>query len=89
MDYTDLPHLSVHVLYLVLLLSAPALIASLLAGVLMGLLQAVTQIQDHALSHLPKLLAVGAALALTSGWMGGYLLRFTAELWQSIPRLIR
>lgn len=89
MDPTDLPRLAVHALYLVLLLSAPGLIASLVAGVVMGLLQAVTQVQDHALSYLPRLLAVGLVLAFTGAWMGAELVRFTTQVWESIPRLVR
>jgi flagellar biosynthesis protein FliQ len=73
----------------VLLLSAPGLIASLVTGVLMGLLQAVTQVQDHTLSYLPKLLAVGLVLAFTGAWMGAELIGFTAQVWESIPRLVR
>ena len=88
MDPGDLSHLAVQALYLVLLISAPALLAALVAGVLAGLLQAVTGIQEQALSYVPRLLAVGVALALGGSWMGGSLLRFTSQLWESIPRLV-
>ena len=89
MDPGNLSHLAAQALYLVLVISAPALLAALAAGVLMGLLQAVTQIQEQALSYVPRLLAVGVALAISGGWMGGHLLRFTSQLWESIPRLVR
>jgi len=77
------------VLYLVLLVSAPALLISLLVGFSIGLLQAVTQVQEQTLSFVPKLVAVAAALAIGGGWMGGQLLRFTEVLWRSIPLLMR
>ena len=39
-------------------LVAPALITALVVGVVMSLLQAVTQVQDQAISFVPKLIVV-------------------------------
>jgi flagellar biosynthetic protein FliQ len=64
-------------LFLVLLVSLPALAASLVVGFLVSLLQATTQIQDQTLSFVPKLLAVLLALAVAGPWIGGQLVRFT------------
>ncbi|MDH5493823.1 MAG: type III secretion system export apparatus subunit SctS [Myxococcales bacterium] len=89
MDPAELSRLMAEVLYLVLLVSAPALLISLLVGFSIGLLQAVTQVQEQTLSFVPKLVAVAAALAIGGGWMGGQLLRFTEVLWRSIPLLMR
>ena len=50
-------------LILVLLLSAPPLIASLVVGFVVGLLQAATQLQDQTLSFVPKLVIVMGVLA--------------------------
>jgi flagellar biosynthetic protein FliQ len=88
MDPADLARLSAETLYLVLLVSAPALVVSLLVGFGIGLLQAVTQVQEQTLSFVPKLVAVGLVLALGGGWMGAQLLRFTETLWSAIPDLV-
>jgi flagellar biosynthetic protein FliQ len=88
MDPADLARLSAETLYLVLLVSAPALIVSLVVGFGIGLLQAVTQVQEQTLSFVPKLVAVGLVLALGGGWMGAQLLRFTETLWSAIPDLV-
>ena len=88
MDPADLARLSAETLYLVLLVSAPALLVSLAVGFGIGLLQAVTQVQEQTLSFVPKLVAVGLVLALGGGWMGGQLLRFTETLWSAIPDLV-
>ncbi|HJK92770.1 MAG TPA: flagellar biosynthesis protein FliQ [Polyangiaceae bacterium LLY-WYZ-15_(1-7)] len=88
MDPAELTRLTAETLYLVLLVSAPALIVSLGVGLLVGLLQATTQVQEQTLSFVPKLVAVGAALVLAGGWMGGQLIRFTDGLWTAIPELI-
>ena len=47
---------------LALLLAAPMLVAALVAGILTGLLAAFTQIQDPAVSLVPRVAAVGAAI---------------------------
>ena len=74
-------------LYLVLLVSAPPLVVSLVVGLVVSLLQATTQLQDHTLGFVPKLVAVLATLAITGPWIGGQLARFTRLLLQAIPLL--
>jgi flagellar biosynthetic protein FliQ len=88
MTASDLVLLSAETLYLALVVSMPALVASLAVGLGLGVLQAVTQVQEQTLTFVPKLVAVAAVLALLGGWMTGELVRFTTELWTSIPRLV-
>jgi flagellar biosynthetic protein FliQ len=85
----DLTRLLTEALYLVLLVSGPPLLVSLLVGLVVGLLQAMTQVQEQTLTFVPKLLAVGLVVATLGGWMGAELVRFTSQLWGSIPTLIR
>lgn len=87
-DSADLTRLTVETLYLVLLVSAPALVVSLVVGLVVGLLQAVTQVQEQTLSFVPKLVAVALSLAVLGGWMGSQLVRFTDGLWRAIPTLV-
>lgn len=84
----ELTRIATESLYLVLLLSAPALVVSLVVGLLLGLAQAVTQIQEQTLAFVPKLVAVAGTLAAFGGWMGAELLRFTDRLWSAIPTLL-
>jgi flagellar biosynthesis protein FliQ len=69
---------------LALLLVAPILIASLIAGILTGLLGAFTQIQDPAVSLVPRVAAVGAAIVLFAPAIGGQLVAFANRLWPLI-----
>jgi flagellar biosynthetic protein FliQ len=81
---SDVSQLGAHVaaaLELVLLLSAPALAASAIVGLISGVGQSATQVQDPALSFVPRLLAVAAALVLSGAWMAAKLVAFTALLW--------
>ena len=88
MNASDLVMLSAETLYLVLLVSMPALLASLAVGLSIGILQAVTQVQEQTLTFVPKVVAVALVLVALGGWMTGELVRFTTELWTSIPRLV-
>ena len=74
-------------LFLAILLSAPAVVASLVVGLIVSVLQATTQIQEQTLTFAPKLLAVMAALALFAPWIGGQLAQFSTSLLELIPRL--
>lgn len=81
----DVARVAREALFLVLLLSAPALLASLLAGLVVSLFQAVTQLQDATLSFVPKLAAVFLALVASGPWIGAELSRFTTLLWSHFP----
>jgi flagellar biosynthesis protein FliQ len=66
---------------LALLLAAPILVAAVLAGILSGLLTAFTQIQDPSLSLVPRVIAVGAAIALFAPSIASQLVAFANRLW--------
>ncbi len=72
-------------LYLVLLVSAPAVLASLAAGLLTSVMQTATQLQDQTISAVPRIAAVFGALALAGPWIGDQVLTFTRVLYQGIP----
>ena len=74
-------------LLLVLLLSGPPLIASMVVGFVVGLLQAATQIQDQTLAFVPKLVVVMAVLAAMGPVLGASLVRFTQALFLAVPAL--
>jgi flagellar biosynthesis protein FliQ len=71
-------------LLLVLLVSAPPLLASMLVGFIVSALQAATQIHDQALSFVPKLVAVVVVLLLLGPILGAQVLRFSQALLAAI-----
>lgn len=85
----DLTRLLTEALYLVLLVSGPPLLVSLVVGLVVGLLQAMTQVQEQTLTFVPKLVAVGLVITVAGGWMGAEVVRFTGQLWAQIPALVR
>ena len=72
-------------LLLVILLSAPPLIASLVVGLIISVLQTATQIHDQGLMLVPKLLVVGVVLVVMGPALGAQLLRFSHALLLAIP----
>jgi flagellar biosynthetic protein FliQ len=43
-------------------------------------LQAATQLHDPTISHLPRLLAVAATLAVAGPWMGSQIVAFAVRM---------
>ena len=72
---------------LALLLVAPILVAALVAGILSGLLSAFTQIQDPAVSLVPRVAAVGASIVLFASPIANQLAAFVAKLWPMITNV--
>jgi flagellar biosynthesis protein FliQ len=66
---------------LALLLAAPLLVAALIAGIFTGLIGAFTQLQDPAIGFVPRVAAVGAAVALFAPSIAGQLDAFASRLW--------
>lgn len=74
-------------LILVLILSAPPLLASLVVGFVVGIFQAATQIQDQTVSFVPKLVVVVLVIIAVGPIMGAQLLRFMQAALAAMPTL--
>ena len=72
-------------LLLVLLVSAPPLLASLIVGLVVGTLQAATQVQDPSLAFVPKLVVVVLLLVALGPLLGAQVLRFAHAMFSAIP----
>ena len=71
-------------LLLVLVLSGPPLLASLLVGFLLGVFQGATQIQDSTLAFVPKLVVVLLTLIAIGPLLGAQLVRFTQAIFLAV-----
>ncbi len=69
---------------LVLAISAPAVLAAFIVGLIVSLFQAATQIQEHTLPVIPKLLAAYTAIAIAGVWILKQLSTFAIQLFQAI-----
>lgn len=75
-------------LYVLILVSAPVLVVSLLVGLFVSILQAATQINEMTLTFIPKLLALFLTLVLAGPWMLNTMIEYTVRLYRSIPNII-
>ncbi|MBI1352761.1 MAG: flagellar biosynthesis protein FliQ [Acidobacteria bacterium] len=71
-------------LLLIVLVSAPPMLASLVVGLTVSILQATTQVQEQTLSFVPKLLAIFLTLAVAGPWMLAQLVHFTDAVMSAI-----
>ena len=87
MDTAMVMDIARQTLWITILVSAPLLGAALGVGLLVGILQAATSINEMTLSFIPKLFALGLAMALFGGWQIATLVEFTRNIFQRIPSL--
>ncbi len=72
-------------LYLIIKVSLPVLLVSLIIGLIISIFQAVTSIQEQTLTFVPKIIAVFLALMLFGYWMMNSMVEFMTMLWLNIP----
>ncbi len=73
----------------ILMISAPVLIAGMAVGLAVSIFQAVTQIQEMTLTFVPKIIVVFVVLLALSPWMMDIMLKFTSRIFTEIPNYIR
>src|SRR5689334_18053787 len=71
-------------LYMLLMISAPILLAVLAVGLVISVFQAATQINEQTLSFVPKVLAAVAVLAIAGPWMMTMLVDYIRQTLTSI-----
>ncbi|HHX94573.1 MAG TPA: flagellar biosynthesis protein FliQ [Clostridia bacterium] len=82
-------HLAREAMVVALFLAGPPLALGLVVGLAVSVLQATTQIQEQTLTFVPKIVAVFIAILLFGSWMLDNIVRFTENLFASLPSLIR
>lgn len=88
MSHLLIVDLARNALMVALMLAGPLLAIALGVGLLISVVQAVTSIQEQTLSFVPKLFAVAAAFLLALPWMLQVMVKYTTELFRSLPALI-
>ena len=88
MNETILIDIARDAIYLILEVSAPMLLASLVVGLVVSILQTVTSIQEQTLTFVPKLLAVLLALLLAGSWILNSLRDYTVTLFNNFSYYI-
>jgi flagellar biosynthetic protein FliQ len=65
---------------LMLVLSAPVLVAAVAIGLLISLFQAVTQIQEQTLSFVPKIVGMVVVAIVTTPWVATLLIEYSKRM---------
>jgi type III secretion protein S len=76
-------------LWLVLILSAPPIIAASVVGLLVALVQAATQLQEQTLQYTLKFFAIVLALFATASLLASSLYRFSDRIFTEFPVMVR
>jgi type III secretion protein S len=86
MIQNEIHTLSYQALMLILILSAPPILISMVLGLLVAIFQAATQIQEQTLSFTIKLFAVILSLITMGGWLSGQLIQYTTTIFTGIGK---
>ncbi len=85
MFQTEIYQLTYQALLLILILSGPPIVISMILGLMVAIFQAATQIQEQTLSFTVKLFAVIITLIVLGGWLGAQVLQFANTIFTSFP----
>lgn len=75
-------------LFLIIKVSAPLLLISLIIGLIISIFQTVTSIQEQTLTFVPKIICVFLALMLFGSWMLNSIVEFMTTLWSNFSLYI-
>ena len=81
--------IAVKTIFVLLKISAPALITALIAGLGISIIQAATQINEQTLSFIPKIIFMMIAFVVAGPWIIQTIMNFTVTLYESIPTIGR
>ncbi len=70
-------------LYVIIKVSLPVLLVSMIIGLVISIFQTVTSIQEQTLTFVPKVISIFLALMLLGNWMMTTLLEYTVQLWST------
>jgi len=82
----EIYQLSYQALMLILILSGPPIIISMILGLLVAIFQAATQIQEQTLSFTVKLFATIFTIILMGGWLSSEVLQFANTIFLGFPK---
>ena len=84
MDVGSISEISREAVYVLLVVSSPILVVSLVVGLIISLFQALTQIQETTLTFVPKILTIYLSMLVILPYMLSKLKIFTDHIIQLI-----
>ena len=89
MSIDDVTAIASDALFLVIKVSAPILLVSLIVGLLISIFQTVISIQEQTLTFVPKILAVFLSIIVLGNWMLTQITEFMNRLWSNFSLYTR
>jgi len=83
---SEIHQLTYQALILILILSGPPILISMVFGLMVAVFQAATQIQEQTLSFTVKLFAVVFTLMFLGGWLGAQIMNFAKTIFFGFPK---
>ena len=81
--------LTQNVLILILILSTPILVVSMVVGLVISIFQAVTQIQEATLTFVPKIIAGILTIIILLPWMLNVFVARVGEMFDYVQTMIK
>lgn len=75
-------------LYIILKVSLPVLLVSLIVGLVVSIFQTVTSIQEQTLTFVPKVISIFVTLMILGNWMLTTMVEYTVQLWSSFVQYV-
>jgi len=89
MSIDDVVVIGRQALYMIIKVSAPVLLVSMVVGLAVSIFQTATSIQEQTLTFVPKILAAFFTLLLIGYWMLRELSDYIIALWDSFLVYVR
>ena len=89
MTVSDVTAIASDALFLIIKVSAPILLVSLIVGLIISIFQTVTSIQEQTLTFVPKIIAVFLTLILMGNWVLTQITEFMNRLWSNFSLYTR
>lgn len=89
MTVDDVSMITQEALFLIIKVSAPVLLISLIIGLVISIFQTVTSIQEQTLTFVPKILGIFLAIILLGHWMLNSMIEYMVQLWSDFTMYIR
>lgn len=89
MDESSIINLAQDALKVIVYISAPILIISMVVGLVISIFQATTQIQEQTLTFVPKILSILASIAIFGSWMIRTLIEYMQNIFINMNQFIK
>ena len=86
---SDINQIVGEALMLVIRMSLPILLTSMIIGLVVSIFQTVTSIQEQTLTFVPKVIGVFTAIMVLGNWMLTELSGFITSLWSDFSKYVR